>query len=259
MLGSQLAADKRTPPRARKESHGNARSSSLTTEPTTTATHWPSAELFADAGASVALAYVRHAQAADRGREELEQHESLHRLERGAAELGRPDTELHVVMSASTSNGLRALADREHADIVVFGSEYRTARGHVAPGTSAQRMIDGGSVAIAIAPVGLRDRDRRADHDRSPSARSARDDSALETARSIAAATGADVVAAATREVGLLVVGSRPEAAVGQVLISASAEPRGRERDQPGARRPTQHGCSTSAGRSQLDPPAVTA
>jgi nucleotide-binding universal stress UspA family protein len=179
--------------------------------------------LFADAGASVALAYVRHSQAADRGREELEQHESLHRLERGAAELGRPDTQLHVVMSASTSAGLRQLADREAADIVVFGSEYRTARGHVAPGTSAQRMLEGGSVAIAIAPVGLRDRtDARIS--RVAVSPVATDDSALETARSIAAASGADVVPAATRDLGLLVVGSRAEAAVGKVLITASAE-----------------------------------
>jgi nucleotide-binding universal stress UspA family protein len=179
--------------------------------------------LFADAGASVALAYVRHSQAADCGREELEQHESLHRLERGAAELGRPDTQLHVVMSASTSAGLRQLADREAADIVVFGSEYRTARGHVAPGTSAQRMLEGGSVAIAIAPVGLRDRtDARIS--RVAVSPVATDDSALETARSIAAASGADVVPAATRDLGLLVVGSRAEAAVGKVLITASAE-----------------------------------
>lgn len=179
--------------------------------------------LFADAGASVALAYVRHAQAAERGREELEQHESLHRLERGAAELGRPDTELHVVMSASTSNGLRALADREDADIVVFGSEYRTARGHVAPGTSAQRMIDGGMVAIAIAPVGLRDRAdaRIASVAVSPVSN---DDSAAETARSLATATGATIVAPGTRDLGLLVVGSRPEANVGRVLVSASAQ-----------------------------------
>jgi nucleotide-binding universal stress UspA family protein len=179
--------------------------------------------LLADAGASVALAYVRHAQASEPGREELEQQESQRRLERGAAELGRPDTPLHVVMSASTSNGLRALADREHADIVVFGSEYRTARGHVAPGTSAQRMLDGGSVAIAVAPVGLRDRvdARIATVGVSPVST---DDSAVETARSIAAATGASVVAATTRDLGLLVVGSRPEAAVGRVLISATAE-----------------------------------
>jgi nucleotide-binding universal stress UspA family protein len=179
--------------------------------------------LLADAGASVALAYVRHAQAAAPGREEIEQQEALRRLERGAAELNRPDTELHVVMSASTSNGLRALADRERADIVVFGSEYRTARGHVAPGTSAQRMLEGGSVAIAIAPVGLRDRIDATIGSVAVSPVSA-DDSALETARSIAAATGAGVVAATTRDVGLLVVGSRPEAAVGRVLVSAAAE-----------------------------------
>ncbi len=179
--------------------------------------------LLADAGASVALAYVRHSQAAEPGREELEQHEAMHRLERGAAELNRPDTELHVVMSASTSNGLRALASREHADIVVFGSEYRTARGHVAPGASAQRMLEGGPVAIAVAPVGLRDRIDATIATVGVSPVSA-DDSALETARSIAAATGATLVAPNTRDLGLLVVGSRPEAVTGRVLVSAAAE-----------------------------------
>jgi nucleotide-binding universal stress UspA family protein len=179
--------------------------------------------LLADAGASVSLAYVRHAQAAEAGREELEQHEALHRLERGAVELNRPDTELHVVMSASTSNGLRALADREQADIVVFGSEYRTARGHVAPAASAQRMLEGGSVAIAVAPVGLRDRIDATIASVAVSQVSA-DDSALETARSIAAATGASVVGPNTRDLGLLVVGSRPEARTGRVLVSAAAE-----------------------------------
>jgi len=178
--------------------------------------------LLADAGASVALAYVRHAHAADPAREEVERHEAQHRLERGAAELNRPDTQLHVVMSASTSNGLRALADREHADVVVFGSEYRTARGHVAPSASAQRMLDGGSVAIAVAPVGLRDRiDARITSVASSSVSA--DDSAIETARSIAAATGADLVAQTAGDLGLLVVGSRPEAAVGRVLVSAAA------------------------------------
>jgi nucleotide-binding universal stress UspA family protein len=126
-------------------------------------------------------------------------------------------------MSASTSNGLRALAEREQADIVVFGSEYRTARGHVAPGASAQRMLESGSVAIAVAPVGLRDRIDARITTVAVSQVSA-DDSALETARSIAAATGATLVAATTRDLGLLVVGSRPEAAVGRVLVSAAAE-----------------------------------
>jgi nucleotide-binding universal stress UspA family protein len=179
--------------------------------------------LLGDAGASVALAYVRHSHAADADREVLEQHEALHLLERGAAELNRPETELHVVISASTSNGLRALADREHADIVVFGSEYRTARGHVAPAASALRMLEGGSAAIAVAPVGLRDRTDASIASVAVSPVSG-DDSALETARSIAAATGAGLVGPGARDLGLLVVGSRPEAPAGRVLISAAAE-----------------------------------
>ena len=35
-------------------------------------------------------------------------------------------------------------------------SDYRTPPGHVEPGTSAQYLLDGGSVAVAIAAAGLR-------------------------------------------------------------------------------------------------------
>ena len=80
-------------------------------------------------------------------------------LERGAQWLGHPEVERHVVLSGSTGEGLRALAEREGADLVVFGSDWHTAPGHVQPGQSALRLIEGGPVSIAIAAAGLRDRD----------------------------------------------------------------------------------------------------
>ncbi len=38
----------------------------------------------------------------------------------------------------------------------MFGSDYRTAPGAVAPGSSAQRLLNGGPAAVAIAPADLR-------------------------------------------------------------------------------------------------------
>ena len=51
--------------------------------------------------------------------------------------------------------GCAASLSREQADVIVFGSEYRTARGHVDPQASARRLLDGGPVAVAIAPAGF--------------------------------------------------------------------------------------------------------
>ena len=41
-------------------------------------------------------------------------------------------------------------------DLIVFGSEYRTPDGHVQAGASAERLLDGGESAIALAPAGMR-------------------------------------------------------------------------------------------------------
>ena len=108
------------------------------------------------AGIQLALAYVRHSHEFDPGREELAQHDAEQRLERGAALLGDPSVPRHVVVGASTGDRLGALAEAEGAALIVFGSDYRTTPGHVEPGTSAQHLLDGGSVAVAIAAAGLR-------------------------------------------------------------------------------------------------------
>src|SRR5260221_14775389 len=73
----------------------------------------------------------------------------------GAESLGQPGIPQHVVFSASTPEGLASLADSEQADVIVFGSEYRTTPGHVAPQSSALRLFEGGRLAVAIAPAGL--------------------------------------------------------------------------------------------------------
>jgi nucleotide-binding universal stress UspA family protein len=178
--------------------------------------------LLAGAGGSLALAYVRHSVEPEPGKERLAQHEAEELLEAGARWLGVPDVPRFVVLSGSTPEGLRDLAEREGADVIVFGSEYRTTPGHVDPGTSAQRLLEGGPLAIALAPAGLRERKdlnvatvAAIEEDGDPAPR--------ETAASIAAALGAEVVARANGDAGLVVVGSKPGTASGRVTLSAAA------------------------------------
>ena len=93
--------------------------------------------VLATAGAELELAYVRHTTQSERSREELEEHEAEALLERGARWLGDLDVARRVVVSASTGEGLGWLAEQEDAQIIVFGSDYRTPAGHVQPGKSA--------------------------------------------------------------------------------------------------------------------------
>ena len=181
-------------------------------------------QLLAGAGGSLALAYVRHAAEADPAREAQAQADTTALLEAGATWLGDPDVPRHVVVSASTPEGLRDLAEREHADLIVFGSEYRTAPGSVQPGTSAQRLLEGGPIAVALAPAEF---SKRGDLSISTVATVVGDDGdpgPRETAESLAHALGATVVARGEGEIGLAVVGSKPGTAAGRVTLSAAAQ-----------------------------------
>jgi nucleotide-binding universal stress UspA family protein len=180
-------------------------------------------KLLADAGAELELAYVRHAHEAERGRERLAESEAAALLAAGAAAIGSPDMPCHVVLSGSTAEGLLELARSGGADAIVFGSEYRTARGHVDPQATARRLLEGGGVAVALAPAGFAAQEDRAvatvasvseDGDPSP----------LETAEALARSLGAAVAQQATRDADLIVVGSKLGTVTGRVTISAAAE-----------------------------------
>jgi nucleotide-binding universal stress UspA family protein len=173
--------------------------------------------LLAYSGAELSLAYVRHSQGGA-----LEEREAEELLARGAASVGAPDMPRHIVVNAGTSVGLAELAERENADVIVFGSEYRTAPGTVKPGIPAHKLLLGGPAAIAVAPADLHSR---------PSVSvntvgliDEGDEAADETARSLAAALGASVVEHDGGHVDLLVVGSRPESPVGKVTLSAASD-----------------------------------
>jgi nucleotide-binding universal stress UspA family protein len=177
--------------------------------------------LLAEAGLTLELAYVRHATEPHWGDEVLQGHEAERLLEIGARALGDLDVERRVVFNGSTAEGLRALAQDEGAGMLVFGSDYRTPAGHVSLQHSAQRLLEGGPVAIALAPADYSN-DAGSRFGRIGLLASAGDDDALATVEAFADALGARV----TRDepcVDLLVVGSRPEAPIGRVMISSQA------------------------------------
>jgi nucleotide-binding universal stress UspA family protein len=179
------------------------------------------ASVLADAGIDPILVYVRHSTLAEPAREQLEEHEAHTLLERGAQWLGNPHTARRVVLSPSTPEGLQRVAAEENASLIVFGSEYRTAPGHVTAPRSAQALLEGGATAVAIAPAAYRDLE--APQIRSIGVLAARDDdAAAKTAAALGDGLGAGV-GSATRP-DLLIVGSRPEAMPGRVLISAQAQ-----------------------------------
>ena len=159
--------------------------------------------VLAAAGASLELAYVSH----------------LHEPEPDSP----TDVPFHVVDNASTAEGLRKLALDRGAELIVFGSEYRTARGHVDPQATARRLLEGGPVALALAPSGYAESNHKPIHtirlvseDGDPCTR--------ETAEALASKLGAEVVDSAGRAPDLVVVGSKPGTVNGRVTVSAAAE-----------------------------------
>ena len=170
------------------------------------------------------LAYVRHSRSTQPDRETLAQSDAEALLAEGANSLGHPDLPRHVVLNASTGEGLSALAVDEGADVVVFGSEYRTPAGHLQP-------RDVGAADARGRPGGGGDRPGRDARARATT-RSRRvraigevgDRSADETARSLAERLGAELAPRADAEVDLLVVGSQPLAAPGRVAVTSAAQ-----------------------------------
>jgi nucleotide-binding universal stress UspA family protein len=173
-------------------------------------------------GATLSLAYVRHAPQPQADREQIAEAEAAALLHRGATWLEDPCAERHVVVSGSTGDGLRWLAGALDGDVIVFGSEYRTRPGHVALGRTAQTLLQNGPVALALAPAGYAEVPDRRIETIGILGRTA-DEASIETAYSLAEALAADVVDS-DRGVDLVVVGSRAEARVGHVMITSAAE-----------------------------------
>jgi nucleotide-binding universal stress UspA family protein len=105
--------------------------------------------------------------------------------------------------------------------MIVFGSDYRTPPGRAEPGTSAQRLLEGGSVAIAVAAAGLRSLGDAAIKSISVSAVDG-DTAAQQTADTLAAKLGASIVELGGPEADLIVVGSQPSASSRRITLSGS-------------------------------------
>jgi nucleotide-binding universal stress UspA family protein len=155
---------------------------------------------------------VRHAVEGKRSAERLAERDAQELLDAGAEALGGLGVTTHVVLSASTPNGLRDLALELDAGAIVFGSEYRTAPGHVDPQASARRLLDGGPIAVALAPSGFHALTGYAVGTVGVVAEDG-DPCVLETAETIA-----------TGSADLLVVGSKPGTVNGRVTLSAAAD-----------------------------------
>jgi nucleotide-binding universal stress UspA family protein len=183
------------------------------------------AKALARSGAQLALAYVRHAREFDPRREELAQHDAERRLEQGAALLEDPETPRHVIVSPSTGEGLQRLAEAEAAPLIVFGSDYRTPPGHAEPGTSAQHLLEGGPLAIAVAAAGLRTESEVAIKSIAIVGPGG-DSAAVQTAEALAAKLDAAIVAPDAEQIDLLVVGSQPNAPAGRIAVSGAARER---------------------------------
>lgn len=175
--------------------------------------------LLARTGATLSLAYIRHFREFDPRREELAQHDAERRLEQGALWLEDPDIPRHVVFSGSTGEGLEQLAEAEQASVIVFGSDYRTPPGRAEPGTTAQRLLEGGSAAIAVAAAGLRTRTDAGIE--TIAVADGGDTTVRETADALAAKLGAEIVELGP-PVDLIVVGSQPGASSGRITLSGS-------------------------------------
>ncbi|MCL2769541.1 MAG: universal stress protein [Solirubrobacterales bacterium] len=179
--------------------------------------------LFGVAGAELALAYVRHAPEDEVGREVLVEHDAEQLLGRGVELLGGLQASRHVITDRSTPKGLSGLAERKGAQVIVFCSDSHTARGHIAIGNSAQRLLEGGTTAIAIAPAGYAARELEGRAKLLAATGDAEDPAVEATARALADALGASVTSIADESADLLIVGSRPEAGAGRIALSAAA------------------------------------
>jgi nucleotide-binding universal stress UspA family protein len=173
-------------------------------------------------GDSLALAYVRHSREIDPRREELAQHDAERRLRSGIDLLGDPGVTAHVLFSGSTNEGLGQFAAAEGARLLVFASDYRTAPGRAEPGNTAQRLLDGGPFAVAVARAGLR---VAADEPLATvAAANPQDDPAVEaTVESLVGRLGLIQVEPNAGAVDLIVVGSQRGVPAGTLALSGSA------------------------------------
>jgi nucleotide-binding universal stress UspA family protein len=103
-----------------------------------------------------------------------------------------PSTRRMAVADASPARALLAAADATDAELIVVGSSHAGFSGHVVPGSTGARLLEGAPCAVALAPQGYRLRPHAAEghiavaYDGSPTARAA-----LSAGAALAASAGA--------------------------------------------------------------------
>ena len=175
--------------------------------------------MLAAGGAKLSLAYVRHAREYDPRREEIGIYDADRRLKQGALWLEEPEIARHVVIDPSTSAGLAKLAAAEGAQLILFGSDYRTPPGRVEPGGSAQGLLEGSPVAIGVAAAGLRT--RAPETIQTISVAGSSNGAAHQTAAALAQALGAQLLEDGSNA-DLIVVDSQSNGPEGKISLGGS-------------------------------------
>jgi nucleotide-binding universal stress UspA family protein len=62
---------------------------------------------------------------------------------------------MQLVTNRSPAAGLQALAEREHAGLIVIGSSHRSAIGRIFVGGTGERLLSGAPAPVAVAPAGF--------------------------------------------------------------------------------------------------------
>jgi nucleotide-binding universal stress UspA family protein len=176
-------------------------------------------ELAAALDAGIVLAHVyRDSVDAPRGRDDFLRRQSEALLE-GAAAGASGGLERRAVGATTTARGLRELAAEEGALAIVFGSAYDGPAGHVHPGSAARRLLQNAASALALAPAGFRDRERR-----TLSRIAAAHDDAEGSARRAAGAISRGEQLVDETSADLLVIASREGAQPGAVMLGPSGQ-----------------------------------
>jgi nucleotide-binding universal stress UspA family protein len=74
--------------------------------------------------------------------------------------LGERPFELRVLGGVSAARALTELAETEDADVIVIGSTHRGRIGSVLPGSVGERLLHGAPCAVLVAPRGFAERER---------------------------------------------------------------------------------------------------
>jgi nucleotide-binding universal stress UspA family protein len=162
--------------------------------------------------------------------------EAEYKLAESAREiLGETPFRIRIVGGVAAPRALIEVAADERADVIVLGSTHRGGLGRVLPGSVGERLLHGAPCAVLVAPAGFAARGRleidsigvgydgreQAGHAREVASRLATELGAEVTTITVAEDEGdpAEVLVERSRELDLLVIGSRGYGPVRHALV----------------------------------------